>query len=152
MPANTSRRARAVEGAKVAVAMLLALLCAPPARAAPAEVHYPANSVLLLVAPWCAPCHAELARLDTIAAAARPRAVRVFMVDDGPRAAAMWRRVPDVYRWTPPAGEERRYRADAMARTVGLPFGMATDARGRVCATDGGGMDAARIRMLVQAC
>ena len=115
-------------------------------------MRYPRDSVLLLVAPWCAPCHAELARLDAIAAAARPRAVRVFMVDDGPRAAAMWRRVPDAYRWAPLAGEERRYRSDALARTAGLPFSMATDARGQVCAMRGGGMDAARVATLVKAC
>jgi thiol-disulfide isomerase/thioredoxin len=157
--ANTSRPARAVEGGSApnrAIAprfvAALAALAALPASAAEPPLRYPPDSVLLLVAPWCAPCHAELARIDAIAAAARPRAVRVFMVEDGPRARAMWRDVPDSYRWTPPAGEERRYRGDALARTAGLPFGIATDARGRVCATRGGGMDAARVAALVEGC
>ncbi|MEH3124085.1 MAG: hypothetical protein PGN16_19320, partial [Sphingomonas phyllosphaerae] len=96
--------------------------------------------------------HTELARLDAIAAAARPRAVRVFMVEDGTRAAAMWRRVPEAYRWTPPAGEVHRYRTDALARAAGLPFAIATDAHGRICATSGGGLDAARAMALVKAC
>lgn len=133
--------------------LLCAAAAAPALPAAPApDVRYPPDSVLLLVAPWCAPCHAELARLDAIAVGARPRAVRVFMVDEGPRAAAMWRGVPAGYRWTPPAGEERRYRADALARTAGLPFSLATDAHGRVCAARGGGMDAARVKVLVTGC
>ena len=62
------------------------------------------------------------------------------------------RRVPDAYRWTPPEGEVRRYRADALARAAGLPFAIATDARGRVCATRAGGMDATRVVALVGAC
>lgn len=130
-------------------ALVLVLGAAAPAADAP---RYPPDSVLLLVAPWCAPCHAELARLDAIAAAAWPRAVRVFMVEDGARAAAMWRRVPEAYRWTPPAGEERRYRVDALGRTAGLPFSIATNSRGQVCAGRGGGMDAARVAALVKAC
>ncbi|WP_335308823.1 hypothetical protein [Sphingomonas phyllosphaerae] len=131
------------------MALTLVLGAAAPAPEAP---RYPADTVLLLVAPWCAPCHAELARLDTIAAAARSRAVRVFMVEDGARAAAMWRRVPEAYRWTPPDGEVRRYRTDALARAAGLPFAIATDARGHVCATRDGGMDAVRVVALVGAC
>lgn len=130
----------------------VAIACAMPAAAASGDLRYPPDSVLLLVAPWCAPCHAELARLDALATAARPKTVRVFMVDDGPRAAAMWRRVPDAYRWVPSAGEERRYRSDALSRTVGLPFGMATDARGRICAARGGGMDAVKVAALVKEC
>ena len=132
-----------------ALVLVLVLGAAAPADDPP---RYPPDTVLLLVAPWCAPCHAELARLDTIAAAARPRAVRVFMVEDGARAAAMWQRVPAAYRWTPPDGELRRYRTDALARTAGLPFAIATDARGRVCATRGGGLDAARVVALVREC
>jgi thiol-disulfide isomerase/thioredoxin len=123
-----------------------------PAFAAEQPVRYPAGSVLLLVAPWCAPCHAEISRLDAIAQAAKPRAVRVFMVEDGPRAQAMWRGVPAVYRWTPPANEERRYRSDAMSRAAGLPFGFVTDASGRVCAAKGGGMDAERVGLLIADC
>lgn len=143
---------RAVEGGCSPLrlaALVLALGAAAPVADTP---RYPADSVLLLIAPWCAPCHAELARLDTIAAAARPRAVRVFMVEDGARAAAMWRRVPEAYRWTPPDGEVRRYRTDALGRAAGLPFAIATDARGRVCATRDGGMDATRVVALVRGC
>ncbi|KQN89813.1 hypothetical protein ASE95_16700 [Sphingomonas sp. Leaf231] len=137
---------------KVIGLMIAAMTIAAPARAADPAPHYPPDTVLLLVAPWCAPCHAELARLDAIAAAARPHAVRVFMVADGAGARAMWQRVPEAYRWTPPDGEARRYRADAMGRTPGLPFSIATDARGRVCATHGGGLDAPRAARLVAAC
>lgn len=123
-----------------------------PAFAAEQPVRYPAGSVLLLVAPWCAPCHAEITRLDAIAQAAKPRTVRVFMVEDGPRAHAMWRNVPSIYRWTPPTGEERRYRADAMSLAAGLPFGFVTDASGRVCAAKGGGLDAERVGLLIAEC
>lgn len=108
--------------------------------------------MLLLVAPWCAPCHAELARLDAIAAAARPLAVRVFAVEDNVRARAMLRGVPEARRWSPPEGEARRARADALARAPGLPFSLATDSAGRVCAGQGGGLDAARTAALVATC
>lgn len=151
--ANTSWRARAVErGWRVALSAIATIAMLAPAQAGEMAPPYPANSVLLLVAPWCAPCHGELARLGEIAAAARPRRVRVFMVEDGARARAMWARVPEGYRWTPPDGEARRFRADALGRAVGLPFSMATDARGRICAARGGGMDAARVAALVAAC
>lgn len=115
-------------------------------------VAYPADTVLLLVAPWCAPCHAELARLDTIAAAARPLAVRVLAVEDNPRARAMLARVPERQRWSPPEAEARRTRADALGRAGGLPFSLATDGAGRVCAGQGGGLDAARTAALVAKC
>lgn len=126
-----------------------------PAGAAPAAEpppRYPPHVVLLLVAPWCAPCHGELARLDAVADAAAPRSVRVFSVDQGTRARAMVRDVPAARRWEPAADEWRRARADLMARTPGLPFSVATDARGRVCAASGGGLDAGRTRALVKRC
>lgn len=113
---------------------------------------YPADTVLLLVAPWCAPCHAELARLDAIAAAARPLAVRVLAVEDNPRARAMLARVPEWQRWSPPEPDARRTRADALGRAGGLPFSLVTDAAGRVCAGQGGGLDAARTAALVAKC
>jgi len=113
---------------------------------------YPPRSVLLLVAPWCAPCHAEVARLDALAAAATPLSVRVLLVDQGARARAMVRDVPSAQRWEPPADAWRRARADLMARTPGLPFSVVTDGQGRICAATGGGLTPERVRALIRRC
>lgn len=114
--------------------------------------RYPPDSVVLVVAPWCAPCHAELARLDGIAAAAAPRAVRVFLAEQGPRAEAMVRGVVPDRRWRPPGDAWRHARADLMARTPGLPFSIVTDGAGAICAQTGAGLDALRVRALIARC
>jgi len=134
----------------------LLLLSAGGARAAADGTAegggHPPDAVILLAASWCAPCRGEIAALDTIAAAAAPRAVHVLVVDEGPRARAMTRDVPAAHRWEPgPASRGRVVRA-LMARTPGLPYAAATDARGRVCAEHGGGLDAAAVRALALRC
>jgi len=101
-----------------------------------------------MVAPWCAPCWGEIARIDALAAGAAPLRVRVVAMEDGRRAAAMVADLPPERRWTaPPAA-----RAALWARTPGLPHSVATDAAGRVCAERGGGLDPARARALAVAC
>lgn len=108
--------------------------------------------MLLVVAPWCAPCHGELARLDAITAAAAPRSVRVFLADRGPKAEAMVRGLAPDRRWQPPRDGWRHARDDLMARTPGLPFSVVTDAAGAICAQTGGGLDAPKMRVLVARC
>ena len=113
---------------------------------------YPSDTVLLLIAPWCAPCYGELARLDEIAAAAGPRAVRVMLIEDGPRATAMVRALRPEQVWTASPRQMRQARADLLERAVGLPYSIVTDARGAVCAGQGGGLDRARTALLVKRC
>lgn len=130
---------------------LISALAPVPVMAEPA-LRYPPDTLLLLVAPWCAPCHGELARLDAIVAAARPLTVQVVAIEDNPRARAMVGGVAPRRRWTPPEDDARRYRADLMARAAGLPFSVATDAAGHVCAGVGGGLNDARIAALLARC
>jgi len=122
------------------------------AAGADAPSPFPPGVVLMLVAPWCAPCHGEIARADALAAAARPHALLVMAMDDGPRARAMVRRVAPALRWEPAADTMRRARADALERAAGLPYSIATDDRGRICADRRGGLDDARVRDLVARC
>lgn len=132
--------------------LAFALASAGAAVDAESPLRYPPDTVLLLVAPWCAPCHAELARLDTIVAAAHPAAVRVVAVEDDARARAMVRGVAANHRWTPPDPDAPRYRADLLARAAGLPFSVATDAGGRICAGVAGGLNPARVAALLARC
>jgi thiol-disulfide isomerase/thioredoxin len=122
------------------------------AAAADQAPRYPERTVLLLVASWCAPCYAELRRLDDIATAARPLQVRVLLVDDGARSRAMVRGIDAARRWEPAADELRRVRSDIWQRTAGLPFSVVTDGKGRICAEQSGGLDAARTLALVKRC
>lgn len=113
---------------------------------------YPPDTVLLLIAPWCAPCYGELARLDEIGAAAKPRAVRVMLIEDGPRARAMVRSVPAERLWTLSPQRMRQARSDLLERAAGLPYAVVTDADGAICAGQGGGLDRERTRALVVRC
>lgn len=113
---------------------------------------YPPDTVLLLVAPWCAPCYGELSRLDEIGAAAKPRAVRVMLIEDGPRARAMVRGVPAERLWTLSPQRMRQARADLLEQAAGLPYSVVTDADGAICAGQGGGLDRERTRALVTRC
>jgi hypothetical protein len=133
-------------GALATAAMLGAAEQPPP------PLKLPPNTLLLLVAPWCAPCWSELARLEELAAAAAPMDARVLSMEDGPRARAMIAELPARRRWAPAANERDAVRATLWARTPGLPFSVATDGRGRICAERGGGLDLAGARALVRSC
>jgi thiol-disulfide isomerase/thioredoxin len=117
-----------------------------------AEPDYPANSVLLFVAAWCAPCRAELKRLDEIATAARPKAVRVVSFDNTERTEAMLRGIPLERMWRPTALTRKVMIDDLETRTAGLPFALATDERGQPCGESRRGLDAARTRALIADC
>lgn len=112
----------------------------------------PADTVLLLVAPWCAPCWEELKRLDGLAIAAAPLRVRVLMMEDGARARAMAAEIAPVWQWTPRVGSRATVRAILWARTPALPFSVATDKNGMICAERGGGLDVGKARTLAQLC
>lgn len=131
----------------VATGALIAL-----AAATAADTIYPPDTVLLLVAPWCAPCYGELARLGEIAAAAAPRAVRVMPIEDNARARAMVRGVAAERMWTVSPQRMRQARADLLEQAAGLPYAVVTDERGAICAGQGGGLDRERTRALVARC
>ncbi len=122
------------------------------AAPSPAGERYPPRSVLLFVASWCAPCHAEIGRIDAIATAAVPYRVLVVPIDAGRATDAMMRRVPVGQRWTPGAVRIAEIRADLFGDTAGLPFSVAIDRDGRRCATTRGGLGPARVAVMVAAC
>lgn len=122
------------------------------ANAPQAPVALPAGTVLLLVAPWCAPCWEELKRLDGLAVAAAPLRVRVLMMEDGPRARAMAAEIAPAWQWTPDGAIRARVRAALWARTPALPFSVATGTTGVVCAEQSGGLNADNAKMLARRC
>lgn len=118
----------------VLAAALFVPAAAPFVLAAPGRAQeaprWPADAVLLFVAGWCAPCHAELAEVEALAAAAAPRRLLVVPADRSRATAAML------------AGVEARVWRDARALRAlwagelgaGLPFTLVTDGAGRTCA------------------
>lgn len=132
---------------QIAVAMAGALLAA-----ADAPLVAPADAVVLVVAGWCAPCRAELAGLHAIAAAARPKSIRVAALDDLPSTRAMLASVPMAQRWRLGPRDRARLAEAVFARSAGLPFAFATDARGGWCSDRAGGLDAPRTQQLVARC
>ena len=123
-----------------ALAALSLTAWAPPAG--------PPRTIILFVADWCAPCHAEVERLPEIVAAARPWRVLVAQGDAAPDDRLL-ARVPADRRWTPPDGAARRA---FLSATAGLPYAVALDAAGRICADTRRGLDGARAALLVTAC
>ncbi len=114
--------------------------------------RYPPDSVLLFVASWCAPCHAELARLPAIARGARPFRVLVVPFDDTPATRMMIEAVPAAQRWRPEPAIRRQLAKAVAAETSGLPFALAVDGQGRACASVRQGLDGARAEALVARC
>lgn len=113
---------------------------------------YPPNSILLFVASWCAPCHAELARLPAISRGAQPFRVFVVSFDETPATRAMIEGVPSSQRWHPSAQQRRLFAKELMGQTAGLPFSVGIDAKGKTCGVIRKGLDAQTAAALVANC
>jgi hypothetical protein len=121
-----------------------------------AEAHspaiYPQRTLILLAAPWCAPCYREIAEIEQIAAASRPFDVRLFVIEDGERARAMARRVAPSRLWQPNTGQFSAARSQLLTNASGLPHAVAIDGEGQICTEYGGTIDAGRARRMVELC
>lgn len=117
-----------------------------------AEPLWPANAVVLVVAGWCASCHEELTRLDAIVPAADGRRVLVVGLDNSPGTQAMLHRVPPAMRWQPGPSGRSALRNAVYTASAGLPYAVATDPHGRVCADLTLPLDPARTRALTMRC
>lgn len=120
--------------------------------ASPAAQDAPPDTLLLFVAGWCAPCHAELAQIDAIVAAAGDARVRVVPLDDTARTQAMLDRVPDQVVWRPDPAALAKLRERVFGDNAGLPYSVLTDASGRVCARSKRSLDAVRVREMADRC
>lgn len=117
-----------------------------------APVRLPQETILLFVASWCAPCHGELVRLAEIERGARPYHVLVVPFDDSRATRAMLRAVPAAQRWQPDGATQRRLAAEVERRSAGLPFSLAVDGDGRICAAHAEALDSAKAAAMVAAC
>lgn len=127
------------------------LLLGTPASSAETD-RYPANSILLLVASWCAPCHAELANLPAITRGALPFGTLVVPFDDSPATRSMLERVPAAQRWQPGRAMQRRLMQDVAAGTAGLPFSLGVNGDGEICGSARQGLDGQSAKALVARC
>lgn len=130
----------------------MAVLAALASGGAAPAVPYPEESVLLLVASWCAPCRGELAQLGEIVRAAAPYKVRVMLVDDSKAGRRMVAALPPAHRWTPPPSTYAAARSELLSRTPGLPYSVVINGNGSLCADWRGGLDPVRVRALVVRC
>jgi thiol-disulfide isomerase/thioredoxin len=126
---------------------LAAALCLLAQPAVLATGSLPPRTLILFVASWCVPCHAELRQIDAIAAAADPVQVRVVPVDRTPASAALFRGVAPARIW-------RSARAvGAYTQLAGsLPFSVMTNAAGNTCATHDRGLDRAAVITMRRSC
>lgn len=145
-----SRRSATIAGRGKWLGLTLVLLGLPAASAQTGG--YPPASVLLFVASWCAPCHAELARLPAITHGARPFRVLVVPFDDRPATMRMLDAVPSAQRWQTDPSTRRSLVKELAAGTSGLPFSVAIDGGGRPCGSQRKGLDAAAAQALVAVC
>ena len=111
----------------VAVAAVLAVASAARAGEPP---RWPEDAVLLFVAGWCAPCHAELREVEALSAAAAPRRLLVVPADGTRQTAAMVKPLPEARVWRDPAALRALWSGELGA---GLPMTLVTDAGARVC-------------------
>lgn len=119
------------------------LATAPVGAAGP----LPPDSILLLVASWCVPCHGEVARLDELQAAAGHVVVRVVPYDGRPATKRMLARV-DPARVTASSAIV----AALASRTPALPYSVMTDADGRICADHARALDVEAVRTMRRRC
>ncbi|MEJ7926990.1 hypothetical protein WG908_09510 [Sphingobium sp. AN641] len=133
--------------------MAIFLLVAPaPAAPAAEPSPYPRRTLILFVAAWCAPCHAEIARIDEIMRVAQPYGVKVVPMDSGRRGEAMLRRVPTAVLWRPTPGQLLAITTDLARRTTGLPFSIMTDDGAVLCASSKAGVDGHVVRAMQAQC
>lgn len=137
-------------GALINWQTLLPLLFVPGLSASTDADRYPPATVLLFVASWCAPCHAELARLPAISQGARPFRVVVVPFDDSRTTLAMMDAVPAAQRWQP--SREMRQQLMRIAGTSGLPFSVAVNDEGKICGSVRQGLDGSTAGALVAGC
>lgn len=131
---------------------MLALLLLGSLAGAAEPPRYPPDSILLFVAAWCAPCHGELAHLAEISRAARPFRVLVVAFDDGKGTRAMLDAVPVAQRLVDDRATQRRLVTEVERRSAGLPFSLAIDQEGQICAAQAALLDGATAAALVSAC
>jgi len=118
-----------------------------------ARLGPPADTVLLFVAAWCAPCLAELARFEELEQAARPRRLLIVSLDESARGLELTRRFSARQKL---AGSEREgwdlLRRTTAGKGVGLPYAVMTDHAGAVCALRNRGLVDAELRAMASAC
>jgi thiol-disulfide isomerase/thioredoxin len=109
-------------------------------------------SIILFWAAWCAPCRAEISAWPELQRAADPLPVHVVVLDTSvEKSTALLKALP--------ANRVHNNRASSFSmltawadRASGLPFAVAIDASGHICASQNGGLTAERVVAMRRRC
>lgn len=126
------------------VILLLTAAASAPAPTSPAALAEPAGRIILFGATWCAPCRAERAEAQALAAAAAPWQVTLAWIDRPITAPA------GLDTLTP--GQAERLARQYGGEGFGLPFAVAVDATGHACGLYRGPLRAAAMPVLLAGC
>lgn len=127
--------------------LLVLALAAAPGRALPVD----GPAIVMLWAPWCAPCREEVRRYPELSAAAAPVPVYVVALDTPIGRRALLRSIPRerlLFETRPSIAVLPHWSPD----TAGLPTTFAVDARNRRCASVGRSLNVERLVALIKAC
>lgn len=132
---------------------IAALLAATwPGAAGAADPDPPGNAILLFVASWCAPCHAEVRDLPALRRAAGPMRVLVVPVDATRQTRAMLARVPAEAIVTLEPARAKAWMRRLAGGAPGLPTSVAVDLHGTVCGVRREPLDAAAVATIRRGC
>ena len=141
------------------LSLIVVLLSAAPSRGRIAEaadplagLAIPKPSIVMFWAAWCAPCRAEISAWPELQRAAGSLPIHIVTLDTPiERSHALLKALP-VERVHHGQSSSLSMLAAWSDRASGLPFAVALDAQGRICASQNGGLTVVRVAAMRRSC